>query len=149
MLFEILTGQSEYRRSLPLLDVVRFFKTVYINEGVNPDGEDLGVKCDGLSPSEVEELRQGVEAALKEKVFLTYVIRGKVTVQVGEALLAAMSDILGDWCETGCMEQGLREYVHKHLDVESSVFEDDYRTKMEYLLRIARSEMQARLMKSL
>lgn len=149
ILYTIFAQQSAYRRSIPLLDMVRLFKTVYLNEAAGPEGECAGNECDGLSPSEIDDLREGVEAALKEKVFLTYVIRGKATVREGEALLAAMSDILLDWCDTGSMEKGLREYVHKHLPVEPSVFDEYYRTKMEYLLRIARAEMHARLMKSL
>jgi hypothetical protein len=147
-LCEILTEQSDYRRSLPLIDTVQLFKKVYRYEPGTPV-EAERISLDSLTEFEVERLRSQVELALKEKILLTYFARGKVDRREAEAMFNAFHDMLGDWCSSGYSESSVQNYFVNHYPVDEDTYERSYRAKMEYLLKIAREEFAARLMREL
>jgi hypothetical protein len=90
-----------------------------------------------------------VEAILKEKIVLTYPARGKVTRAEAEAMFLAMQDQFEDWIMTQDSESSMYKRVKKQLDISEHQYEATLRTKMEYLLKMAREEFGSRLMKDL
>ena len=86
---------------------------------------------------------------MKEKILLTYFARGKVDRKHAEAMAGAFHDLLGDWCSSGSDAQSLFQYLGQHVEVDEDEYEEIFRSKMEYLLKLAREEFTARLMREL
>lgn len=66
-----------------------------------------------------------------------------------EAIYNAFRDMLEDWCCGEESKSSIFEYLKDHLQMDEKQYEEIYRTKMEYLLKIAREEFAARLMKEI
>jgi hypothetical protein len=148
-LYDVLTEQSCYRRSIPLFDVMLMFKKLYRDEYEPPTVDDTWQSLEGLQKTEIEELRREVETVLKEKILLTYFARGKLERKQAEAMAGAFHDILWDWCFSEDRHCSLCEYLQRHIQIDESTYESTLRTKMEYLLKVARDEFAARLMKEM
>jgi hypothetical protein len=103
---------------------------------------------EGLSKTEIETIRGQVETSLKERILLTYFARGKIDRKEAEAMASAFHDLLWDWC-FGDDPKGLYDHLRLHLPLSETEYENTMRTKMEYLLRLARDEFAARLLKEL
>jgi len=144
--YEIVTGQSKYRQSVPLAGVVQMFKKVY---GDNPEsvGEEHPFVTAGLAVFEIDHIRVQVETALKEKIVLTYLARGKLNRKEAEAVFNAFQDMLEDWCAGEQSQSSLYHYLKEYLQINEETYEATLRTKMEYLLKVAREEFAARLMR--
>jgi len=148
-LHDVLTKQSSYRRSMSLIDVVQLFKKVYRYDVEVLDEEAYHPSLDGLTEFEVDQIRSEVELALKEKILLTYFARGKVDRKEAEAMFNAFHDILWDWCSSGDLQVSLYQYYCRHFPIDEKTYETTSRSKMEYLLKIAREEFAARLMREI
>ena len=148
-LYDVLTEQSSYRRSVPLFEIMQILKRVYRDEYEPATIDDSWHSLEGLRSFEIEELRREVETALKEKILLTYFARGKLDRKQAEAVAAAFHDILWDWCFSEDPPASLCDYLQRHMPIDESTYEETLRTKMEYLLKVARDEFAARLMKEM
>lgn len=146
-LYNILITQETYRRSMTLVEVTQIFKKVFQRDFEPIDVESFSVE--GLTEFEIDRIRMQVELALKEKILLTYLAKGKVNRKEAEALFAAISDILEDWCSGEESQPSLFGYLNEHLPMNEEIYESTLRPKMEYLLKIAREEFAARLMKEI
>jgi hypothetical protein len=146
-LHDILIEQSTYRRSVPLIDVVQVVKQRF-REGYEAK-TDENIALDGLLPYEIDSIRKKVERALKEKIVLTYLARGKIERRQAEAISSALHDMLDDWSNSGGDGCSLYGYLRRHLQVDEEQYETEFRPKMEYLLKIAREEFAARLMREI
>lgn len=149
ILYQVLIEQSEYRRSIPLVDVVQILKKVYGHESELLASTDALPSFESLNEFEIEQIRSQVEFALKEKILLTYFARGKVNRKEAEAMFGAFHDMLSDWCCSGDPEASVCEYLRRHLPITEEAYETSFRAKMEYLLKIAREEFAARLMRQI
>ena len=147
-LHNVLASQSRWRRSILLVELVQIVRGLYRGEYSASADEQETLDGEGLSSFEIQQLQNDVEIALKERILIGYLARGKLNRRQAEALFAAFHDMLTDWClgETGI---SLHEYLRGHLDVDDETYSSEYRTKMEYLLRVAREEFAARLMREL
>ena len=146
-LYSILTTQEIYRRSVTLMEVTKVFKKIF-EEEFKSINEDLFL-IEGLTEFEIERIRMKVELALKEKIFLTYFAKGKVSRKEAEAMFEALSDMMRDWCNGDGSQQSLFGYLKKYLSINEETYESTLQPKMEYLLKIVREEFAARLMKDL
>jgi hypothetical protein len=128
--------------------VVRIFKKIYASDAAMD--EPLSRHgLEELSDFDISAIRLQVEAILKEKIVLTYLARGKVTRAEAEAMFLAMQDQFEDWIMTQDSESSMYKRVKKQLDISEHQYEATLRTKMEYLLKMAREEFGSRLMKDL
>ena len=147
LLNEVLVRQSIYRRSVPLAEVVQIFKRAYqgrlLFDEAGPPGRD------GLSEFEIEDIREQVELALKEKILFTYLARGKMDRREAEGIFSALHDILVDWCAAERSSQSNCEYLRRHLLFSQNDYDTVYRVKMEYLLKIARDQFAAHMAKDI
>jgi hypothetical protein len=148
-LHEVLVNQERYRRAVRVTDMVLLCKIVYVRDEPANDEELQLSPADGLTEPEIRLLCAQVEDALKEKIFVSYVVRGKLGVREGEAIHAALVDLVRDWCSLDGEPKGLYEYLRRHLVVDGQRYESSYRTKLEYLIRVARDEFRARLLREL
>ncbi len=145
---EILVGQSEFRRSVPILEIVRILKRIYHEDlAWSEDGRD--VVCpqgDELYDFEIEGIRREVNTAVKEKILLTYLARGKINRQDADAMARSLHDLIEDWTSGEEQSTSLYRYLARHLNIDEETYERAYRPKMEYLLKIARDEFASRIM---
>lgn len=148
LLHRILTEQTKYRQSVPLVDVVQLFRKVY-HGGFEEATEHQVPHADGLTDFEIKSICAQVELALKEKIVFTYLARGKINREEAEAIFGALRDICDDWCNGEQSQSSLLDYLKKYLNIDEDTYESNYRTKMEYLLKIAREEFAARLMREI
>ncbi|MEK6570844.1 MAG: hypothetical protein AABZ61_05700 [Bacteroidota bacterium] len=148
-LHRLLTGQSTHRRSLSLVDVAQLFKKVYEREFEAANEALEFPEVEGLTEFEIEQLRTQVQLVLKEKILLTYLARGKGDRKEAEAMFKAFEGLLFDWCHSEDQQASLSEYLCRYLPIDGERYEKDFRVKMEYLLKIAREEFGARLMKDI
>lgn len=149
-LHRVLLAQDMYRRTIPLRDVVQLFKLAYRGDGeedaaVTANRSDL----EGLSDFEIERLRLQVESALKEKIALTYLLKGKMDRDEAEAIFGAFHDMLCDWCSPDGEELSLAAYLARHAVLDEGEYERRYRIKMEYLLKLIRQEFASRLLREI
>ena len=147
-LCDILCNQSEYRRSISLFDLVLVVKRIVGNTYEVAETDVDFPAADGLSEEDINRFRLEVEVALKEKILLTYLARGKVDRRQAEGMANALHDMLGDWC-AGDSSRSLHQYICFYLPMNETEYELTLRTKMEYLMRLARDEFSARLVKEL
>jgi hypothetical protein len=147
-LSKLLLGQIEYRRSVPLFDIVGVLKRSLGGEYEYSIAEHGSPELDGLADGEIETIRTQVEVTLKEKILLTYFARGKIDRRQAEAMASAFHDLLWDWC-FGDEHKGLYDYLRLYFPITEDEYENTMRTKMEYLLKLARVEFEARLVKEL
>ncbi len=143
---QVLLSITEFRRSIPLADVVQLFKGLYQGGQKSELEEQEAHSLEGLKPFEIAQLRTQVEQILKEKILVTYVAHGKVDRKQGEAMYLASCDLLGDWCSGDGASSGVYEYLKRYLPIDERTYKDGLRVKMEYLMKIAREEFASRLM---
>ncbi len=141
----ILAEQSSYRKSVTLFHVVALVKMVYKQE----EAAEQPLRFDGLSEEEIEQIRTEVERAVNEKILVTYYVKGKVNRVEAEAMAAALREMTSDWCRYDGDSPSLYQYLGRHIDLDEEKYNDAFRTKMEYLMKIARDEFAARLTREL
>lgn len=144
----LLAGQSEFRRSIPLLDLVGALKRILGAHLACDISDGDGFDRDAFSNADIQSIRDEVEFVVKEKILLTYLARGKADRQQAEAMANAMHDLIEGLC-SGDHKRSLFEYLRVHWPLTEQEYEHQVRSKMEYLMRIARDEFAARLMKEL
>lgn len=152
ILHSILRSDHPYRRSVPLVDIVRIFKHYYRITG-RISGTDIlddepTLNFTGLMDFEIDSIRRQVETTIKEKIVTTYLLKGKVDKQQAEAMYSALHDMTVDWC-TDRSDPSLFEYFSRHYPIDEERYEAEFRTKMEYLLKITRETFAAHLMREL
>ena len=104
---------------------------------------------DGLGAFELQRLRDDVEKSLKEKILMTYVAKGKITNDQARAMFGALQNVMDDWCSGETAADSLFSNFKHHYSISPEAYEEEFRPKMEYLLKIARQEYANRLTKEL
>jgi hypothetical protein len=149
ILYETLMDQNEFRRSITLVELVQVFKKVYKQDFEIDEFHNDEFSGTNFTEFEIENIRSQVELVLKEKILITYFARGKLERKQAETIFNAFQDIMYDWCNTGELQTSMLEYLQEYLPVDAETYETQYRTKMEYLLKLTRDEFRARLIREL
>jgi hypothetical protein len=144
---DILMEQTQYRCSIPLYDLVQVLKKLHY-DNFDPPSETQPLSIEGLQQFEIEQICRQVETVLKEKIILTYFTKGKIDRRQAEAICSAFHDMICDW-RLNEEKFALFSYLKRYLDIDEATFEETLRSKMEYLLKIARNEFAARLMREI
>jgi hypothetical protein len=147
-LHSVLTGQDLFRRSIPMIEVTAVFKRLYADD-LESEQEETVSPFEGLSESDLEGIRGEVETVIRQKVLVTYVMKGKIGRDEARAIFNAFHDLLGEWIRSGKTVDGVMAHLERHLPLDRETYRSEYRPKMEYLLRIAREEFEARLMREI
>ncbi len=148
VLHDIMINQENYRNSIPLVEVVQIFKRVYSSDSDETECYQV-FSCEEFTQFEIKNILLQVEMALKEKIIFTYFAKGKLDRKESEAIFHAFEDIMKDWCNGEESHASLYDYLRQYISIDEQIYEQTLRTKMEYLLKIAREEFASRLMKEL
>ena len=153
-LHQILTGQCEYRRSVLLTDVVSLFKKYFsaeINNTYEVNEQLLlsPVLNDGFEEYETTQVKQKVENYIKEKILLDYFVKGKINKEEAESIYLTIQDIINDWYYGVGTKDSIYKYFTDHHQIEKEEYLKNYKTKIEYLVKLARDEFANYLLKEI
>lgn len=137
----ILVEQEQYRRSLPLFEVVQIFKHFYHLANVGIEPELYCHDSNGITQVDIDDMKCDVLRTLKRKIISTYLLHDKITRKEAEILFATMCDIVSDWCQGDNNAKSLCEYLGRFVSVSQWEYEHHWRTKIEYLNRVARERI--------
>lgn len=151
---QLLINQDEYRRSVLLTDVVSLFKK-YFSAEIN-DAYEINellllspVHNDGFEEYETLQVKQKVENYIKEKILLDYFVKGKINKEEAESIYLTISDIINDWYYGVVTKDSIYNYFSAHRKSEKEDYLKNYRTKVEYLVKLARDEFTNYLLKEI
>lgn len=148
-LWKALDSQTQYRRSLTLVQVVQLFTTVYKAEEPKETDRIFDPANNGLTNEELEHVCRQIGQTIQQQIVLTYLVHGKLERHQAEGLANALRDYLLDFCFSEDKRTSLYCSVNKYLRITEEEYEETLRTKAEYLLKLAKDELAARLMKEL
>lgn len=152
--YDTLINQTEYKKSVYLFDLVSFFKK-YFNANHDYNYEvDEGALISRIDHSSFEEyeiqfIRQKVEYFIKEKIMVNYFLKGKLNKSEAEAFFYSLTDLINDWSAGILLKSSIYEYLKNHYDISHDLYMKNYRTKMEYLVKLAREEFANYLVKEI
>lgn len=141
VLTAIITEQQKYRRSLPLLDVVQIFKKFYAQFAETITIEEGPPQVNQVDELDLQIIQKEVRRAVQEKIVSTYFMKGKITQPEAETLSRVMSEVVADWCRGATGETSLYQYLGRCMTLSKTEYETQWRTKLEYLTRIAREHL--------
>jgi hypothetical protein len=144
-IYSNLQNQSEYKKSVYLFDIVLLFKNYFNSEyefNYEYSEEKLNSKIDGncFEEYEMQNLKQKVENFIKEKIMVNYFLKGKLNKVEAEAIYLTIKDIICDWCTGFFSNNSIYEYFNSHFILSHDLYLKKYRTKIEYLVKLARDE---------
>lgn len=153
-LHKVLSEQSEYKKSILLWDVVPLFKKYFgaFYDGsfeINEDKLLLGIEKDGFEEVEILLLKQKVENFIKEKILMNYYVKGKLNKEESEAIYLTIANIINDWCSGICTKVTIYDYFSCYYRIDKEHYLKNYRTKLEYLVKLARNEFSNYMLKEL
>ncbi|MBI1939061.1 MAG: hypothetical protein HYS25_13200 [Ignavibacteriales bacterium] len=145
-LYKILSEQAEYRKSVLLWDVVVLFKKYYgalydNNFEINEDLLLSGIKTDGFEEVEIALLKQKIENFIKEKIFLDYLVKSKFNKEEAESVYSTITDIVSDLCSGVNTKETIYDYFSHHYQISKNDYLKNYKTRLEYLVKLVRSEL--------
>ncbi len=153
-LYQVLTTQNDYRRSILLTDAVLLLKKYFSAEMNNTyEVNELlllsPVHNDGYEEFETLQVKQKVENYIKEKILLDYFVKGKINKEEAESIYLTIRDIINDWYYGVETKDSLYNYFNAHNQLEKEEYLKNYRTKVEYLVKLARDEFANYLIKEI
>lgn len=153
-LWHILINQEEYRKSILLTDAVSLFKK-YFRAEIN-DAYEVNellllspVHNDGFEEFEILRVKQKVENYIKEKILLDYFVKGKINKKEAESIYLTISDITNDWHYGVETKDSIYDYFTAHQRSEKEEYLKNYKTKVEYLVKLAREEFAIYLLREI
>lgn len=153
-LHQVLINQNEYRKSILFTDTVSLFKK-YFSAEIN-DAYEINellllspVHNDGFEEFEILQVKQKVENYIKEKILLDYFVKGKINKEEAESIYLAIRDIINDWYFGVETKDSIYSYFSAHHHLEKEEYLKNYRTKVEYLVKLARDEFANYLLKEI
>lgn len=153
-LYQVLTTQNDYRRSILLTDAVSLFKKYFSAEMNNTyEVNELlllsPVHNDGFEEYETLQVKQKVENYIKEKILLDYFVKGKINKEEAESIYLTIRDIINDWYYGVETKDSIYNYFTAHQQLGKEDYLKRYRTKVEYLIKLARDEFANYLLKEI
>lgn len=148
ILHSIFKEKNCFYPSVLLIELVHIFKKIQSYEIINME-DGLEVYCEDKTNYDIRQIRGEVEFILKQKLIFTYFYSGKLNIKEVEAYLRAFNDMFDDWCERFDSGASLYEYLNRYLPMNREEYENTYRSKMEYLLKIVQEEFKNRLIENL
>ena len=142
-LASILVGQEEYRRSLPLIDVVQVIKSLF--ERLAPSDPPMDFGELDRTTEDLVEIKNNALDAVNEKIISTYLLKGKVNKSEAQILSQTMSSIIAGWFEHGTSDRSYYQHLAALATMSEQEYESSWRKKIEYLARIARETIMLNL----
>ncbi len=137
-----LNEQNDYRRSIPLIDLIQIVKSLQrhtAHAGTPP--EEPSISFDHMTEDDLATLRLIVSEAIKEKIISLYYGKRGMEPEHVRSLLIMMGLIIDDWFEFREERSTFYEYAGRTTWYKTRTkeeYEEFWREKVEYLAKIAR-----------
>jgi hypothetical protein len=148
-LHSLLVEQESCSRSLPLNTVVQLFKKGYTREMeyiVTYNDEDAETDFlfadEHITEFDLNDALNKVFNTVKEKLFTTYLLPGKLNKNEAEGMFCA----LRDWVEDGKESQeqlSLKEYFTSYVPMNDFLYGSRIAVRMDYLKKLVKDEFQS------
>ncbi len=141
--------QNKYRHSIPFFEVVKLFKRHYSHITNNEIETDKKIDLTSLSTLDHSIMKGEVFKTIRQKILTTYVVSEKISFEEANLLYQTVVDIVNTWFDNQKESQTIYDYAHQHFGIDKNQYEQNWRTKIEYLVRIARDQLRMYLMEGL
>ncbi len=149
VLFSLIQDQDSYRHSMPLFKIVRLFKRHY-SHIYSKDNEQKGsIDLSTLSQTDYQIMKLEVFRTLREKILSTYVVSGKINFKEANLLYQTLVDIVSEWFNDDPDHNSYFYHANSNFFIDKDQYDSDWRTKIEYLVRIAREQLELYLIEGL
>ena len=139
-LHALLISQSEYRRSVPLMDAVLLFKTFYAAQEKEelPDVNAVFT----MENLDLETMVAETVEAVNEKILISYLRKKKITVDEARRLSYTMSSIIHEWFTEKKEQDSFFQHAKMFFDLSEEQYGRRWRTTIEYLAKIAKQKLR-------
>jgi hypothetical protein len=145
ILFDLIKSQNKFRKEIKLIDAVSIFKIYYgfISEISENEGYEIDEIFSGncIDNYELEELCGIVLRKIKEKIFVDYFAKGKLTKDQAEAVYCAIADIIYEWRKIGSNSDSYYNFVSKYINLKHEDYYIFVKDKIEYLIKEVKKEL--------
>ena len=145
----LLQEQDIYRHSLPMFEVVKLFKKHYSQLSDTGNKKQASIDLSALSEFDHQIMKTDVLKTIKEKILTTYVISGKIDFEEANLLFQTVSEIVNGWFDGTKDRISYNDCACTHFNIDKIQYEKSWRTKIEYLVRIARDQLKTYLLEGL
>ncbi len=143
IILAILVEQENFRKEINLIDAVNLFKKYYkVDQSLlREDGlfENIVVNS-FVDQLEIDHIYSSVLQKIREKIFIDYFSKGKLTLEQTKAVDGAITDIAYDLLNMGKNHTSFYDYLYKHLSIDREEYEIKFKSKLEYLVKRIRIE---------
>lgn len=144
-----LMQQRRFQRSVVLFELVQILKTHTSAVMETIPSTQQTMPLDELTHHDLRIVCRDVLRYVQQKIASTYLLPGKVTKAEAQVLNLTLEHFLSDVAEYGEQRASFFEYLQRHQQVSQQEYENVWRTKVEYLARLARERMTTWFMENL
>lgn len=148
-LMEIIKNQDKYRHSVPLFRAVQIFKRYYEYTSNHKPKQEYNIDLSSLKKFDHEIIKSEVIQTLQQKILTTYILPEKITFHEANLLNQTLNDIMNDWFDIKTKRSTYFEHTRSNFDIDKAQYEERWRTKIEYLVRIAREQIESYILEGL
>lgn len=149
VLMSIVTEQDVYRRSLPLFDVVTLFRRHYAHIADNDQSDNDKMDLSTLTRHDHQLMKTEIFYTIRQKILTTYVVSGKINFHDANLLYQTIVHIINDWFDNTSDRNPYYHHAKNILNSSENQYNKIWRTKIEYLVRIAREQLKMYLIEGL
>jgi hypothetical protein len=134
----LLREQDQFRRSIPLFDLVRLIRETYGHKAPTSRDAEYQIDLEGLDEDELRSLHQRVVQSLNEKILVTYYLKKKLNDVEARQLSAIMTKIVSDWFAGDAITDSYYQHAQSVLLLSKEEYESHWRQRIEYLAKVAK-----------
>lgn len=148
-MLELLQNENGYRNSIPMFQVVKLFKRHYSHIANGEIDTNKKIDLTALSKFDHSIMKGEVYKTIRQKILTTYVVSGKINFDEANLLYQTVVDIVNEWFDKQKEDQTIFYYANLNFGIDEDQYERNWRTKIEYLVRIARDQLRMYLLEGL
>ncbi|MEG8948010.1 hypothetical protein [Rosettibacter firmus] len=144
IIYLILLDVKEYRKEITLTDTVYLFKKYYGIESVIQNGDEFDIvpSKSTIEEYELQNIYDEVIKKIKLKIFTDYYSKGKLSIEQSKSLIDTINDITYDLLFTGQNNTSYYNYLYKHLHINKEEYNNKFKSKLEYLVKLVHCEIK-------
>ncbi|MFA6542056.1 MAG: hypothetical protein WCT99_10685 [Bacteroidota bacterium] len=141
----ILCAEKNFRRSIPLAELVRIVRVLYVqnfDRDVQPEDVEI-------SSEEIASIQKTVFEDLDRKILSDYLLKGKLNSREAKIMSDTLREVMTGWWSGDGDEFSIARITQKNFGVSQQEYKKLYQSKIEYLARIAKERVAQYIEKNL
>lgn len=135
--YKALSDQSSYRRIIPFNVLVNLLRNINVQLNAGFVEEQFSIEHNLISALDREIMLRQVEKVISEKIFSTYLLKGKVNEAEAKILYLVILKTAEGWFTDDVSDLSLYKVLKMFTSVDRLEYERFWRVKLEYLLKLA------------